>query len=162
MGIDQSYTCTGYAVLDVVTDTTTVLTFGTICTTKEDGDIYTRARIIVDKLKEIVDNNKVEKISIEGLAFGGLGNATRDLAGLQFMIIDAFRPLMLEIIAPTAVKKIALGQTKGKIVKHDLFNALPPLTQKCFLDFGLKKTKGLYDVVDSYWIGKSIKLTDLT
>lgn len=143
--------------MDITGKLTTVVDFGTISTSKEDGDIYTRARIIANKLKEIAITYQVKGACIEGLAFGGFGNATRDLAGLQFMIIDAFRPLMIEIIAPTAVKKLALGPTKGKkVVKHDLFEALPNDIQESFINFGLKKTKGLYDVVDSYWICKSV------
>ena len=152
LGIDQSYTSTGYCVFN---EDKTLITFGKINTSKDDGNSFVRARIIVDKLKEIADNNKVDKVCIEGLAFGGAGNATRDLAGLQFLIVDSFRPTVVEVIAPTAVKKLAIGKHKGKIVKDDLFKALPELTQKSFLDFGLKKTKGLYDVTDSYWIGMS-------
>jgi len=152
LGIDQSFTCTGFCVLS---EDKEIIEFGTITTSKDDGDIFIRARKIVDRLKEISNNNKVDKICIEGLAFGGIGNATRQLAGLQFLIVDSFRPLSVEIIAPTAVKKLALGKTKGKIVKKDLFDALPEETQKSFLNFGLKKTKGLYDVTDSYWISVS-------
>jgi Holliday junction resolvasome RuvABC endonuclease subunit len=152
LGIDQSFTCTGFCVLTPEGD---ILNFGTIKTSIEDGDIYHRARIVVDKLKEIADNNNIKTVCIEGLAFGGVGNATRQLAGLQFLIVDSFRPIICNIIAPTAVKKLALGKTKGKTKKQDLFEVLPINTQNLFLSSGVKKTTGLYDIVDSYFIAKS-------
>lgn len=152
LGIDQSFTCTGYCVL---TEEGNISTFGNIRTSTEDGDIYHRARMIVDILREIAYNNNIDTVCIEGLAFGGVGNATRQLAGLQFLIVDSFRPTVCNIIAPAAVKKLALGKTKGKIKKQDLFEALPLETQTLFLSSGVKKTTGLYDIVDSYFIAKS-------
>lgn len=152
LGIDQSYTSAGYCVLD---NDENIITFGTIKTSPDDGDVFKRAREITNQLKKIATDNSVDYVGLEGLAFGGFGNATRDLAGLQFLIVDEFGSDNVTITAPTAVKKLALGKRKGKTTKHDLFEALPELTQKSFLDFGLKKTKGLYDVTDSYWISIS-------
>lgn len=149
LGIDQSYTSAGYCVINEKEE---VLTFGLVKTVPDDGDSFTRARTITNELKKIADEYSVDFVGLEGLAFGGFGNATRDLAGLQFLIVDAFGSNKVTITAPTAVKKLALGKRTGKIVKNDLFEALPELTQKSFLDFGLKKTKGLFDVTDSYWI----------
>ena len=149
LGIDQSYTSTGYCIINENRD---VVRFGVINTSPETGNIYKRARLITNSIKQIADEYSAELIGIEGLAFGGFGNATRDLAGLQFLIIDSFGMEKITITAPTSVKKIAIGKHKGKIKKQDLFEALPEIVKKSFLDFGLKKTKGLYDVTDSYWI----------
>ncbi len=150
LGVDQSFTSTGWTIID---ESEEVLEFGIIGTSKDDGDVFTRARIIVDKLNEIITSYPIDYIGIEGLAFGGQGNATRDLAGLQFMIIDSLRPRIIDITAPTAVKRLAVNGRKGKIEKKDLFEALPENIQKLFLERGLKKTRGLFDVTDSYWIG---------
>ncbi|PPD55713.1 MAG: hypothetical protein CTY12_00205 [Methylotenera sp.] len=149
LGIDQSYTSAGYCIIN---ENEEVLDFGTIKTTQEDGDIFTRARIITDSLKKIADDNAVDFVGLEGLAFGGFGNATRDLAGLQFLIVDAFGSAYIKIYAPTSVKKLAVGKKKGKIQKQDLFDSLPEKTKTILTESGLKKTKGLFDVVDSYWI----------
>lgn len=149
LGIDQSYTSAGYCIIN---ENEEVLEFGTIKTTQEDGDIFTRARIITNSIKKIADDNAVDFVGLEGLAFGGFGNATRDLAGLQFLIVDAFGSSYIKIYAPTSVKKLAVGKKKGKIQKQDLFDSLPEKTKNKFVDSGLKKTKGLFDVVDAYWI----------
>lgn len=149
LGIDQSYTSTGYCIIDEFEN---VLDFGTIKTSQNDGDIFKRARFITDSLKKIANDNNVDFVGLEGLAFGGFGNATRDLAGLQFLIVDAFGSSYIKIYAPTSVKKLAVGKKKGKIQKQDLFDSLPEKIKNDFLSSGLKKTKGLYDVVDSYWI----------
>lgn len=150
LGIDQSFTSSGFTIINEKEE---VIEFGVIRTTKEDGDVFTRARIVTDKLKIIALIHDVELIGIEGLAFGGFGNATRDLAGLQFIIVDSFRPLELLITAPTAVKKLAMnGDKVKKVQKQDLYDHLPDDIKTRLRDAGLKKTKGLFDVVDSYWI----------
>jgi hypothetical protein len=161
LGVDQSYTSTGWCIFN----DEEMEDFGIIGTAPTDGDIFVRARLITDRLKEIAVTYSVDMVGIEGLAFGGVGNATRDLAGLQFLIIDSFRPIPVSIVAPTAVKSLALkgrpkstpimidGKKKKNNKKKELFEALPELIQKKFKEKGLKITKGLYDVVDSYWIG---------
>jgi Holliday junction resolvasome RuvABC endonuclease subunit len=86
------------------------------------------------------------------------GNATRDLAGLQFVIINKLRfkgTYSVDIIAPNAVKKLATGNGKAK--KQELYEALPESTQKAFDELGVKKTTGRYDLTDAYWIAMAIK-----
>ncbi len=162
LGVDQSYTSTGW----VVFNNDNLEDFGIIGTKPCDGDVFVRARYITDKLKEIANTYNIDMVGIEGLAFGGVGDATRDLAGLQFLIIDSFRPIPVVIVAPTSVKSLALagrpksapilidGKKKKNNKKKELFEALPEDIQRKFKDKGLKITKGLYDVTDSWWIGK--------
>jgi hypothetical protein len=162
LSVDQSYTSSGWCVFN----NEELEDFGIIGTEITDGDMVVRARIITDKLKEIANTYNIDMVGIEGLAFGSVGNATRDLAGLQFLIIDSFRPIPVNIVAPTAVKSLALigrpktaaiivnGKKKKNNKKKELFDALPEEIQKKFKEKGLKITKGLYDVTDSYWIGK--------
>lgn len=153
LGIDQSYTSCGWCIIDENED---VVQFGTIKTSpNSDNNIFTRARTITNELKQIAVTNNISHIGLEGLAFGGFGNATRDLAGLQFLIVDAFGSDSVTITAPTSVKKLAVGKKKGKIEKKDLFDNLPEKIKNDFVESGLKKTKGLYDVTDSYWIAIS-------
>ena len=53
---------------------------------------------------------------------------------------------------PNTVKKVATG--KGKADKQELYEALPLKPQALFSEkMGLKKTTGLYDLTDAYWIG---------
>lgn len=162
LGVDQSYTSSGWVLINELEE---VLDFGIVGTSKNDGDIFTRARIIVDKIIEIIASHPIDYVGIEGLAYGSIGDSTRDLAGLQFLIIDSLRPLPVEITAPTAVKALALkgkpkvkaeivnGKRKKNNKKKEMFEALPEHLQKEFKERGLKITKGLYDVTDAYYIG---------
>lgn len=153
LGIDQSYKNCAWVVLNK--ETTELIECGLIQTSIKDGNIFERARKIVNSLVEIVEKYKIDVISIEGLSFGGMGNATRDLAGLQFLIIDNISPLPYHIIAPTSVKKFAVpNKIKGKKTeKKDLYENLPELVKYKFGLKGVKKTTGLFDLTDAYFIG---------
>lgn len=147
LGIDQSYTSTGYCILD----NENIIKYGTINTDKE-LNIHDRVEIIVSNIKELLNEN-IDKVILEGLAFGMRGNATRDLAGLQFVLINHIRQINknIEIISPTSLKKFATGSGKSK--KKDMFDALEDQHKKLFSSTH-KKTKGLYDIVDAYWLAR--------
>ena len=87
MGIDQSFTKTGYCVID---EKDVILRHGIIPNMK-DNDIYERAWIISQSISTLVKSFDPTHIGLEGLAFSNFGNATRDLAGLQFVIIQQLR-----------------------------------------------------------------------
>lgn len=104
-----------------------------------------------------VDNENIH-VYIEGLAFGNaFGNATRDLAGLQYMIInylieEDFYPENFKLVAPTALKKFATGNGKAdkKMMLESVSILQPTLKEtieKCY-----KVSQGRYDVVDAYWL----------
>jgi len=86
------------------------------------------------------------------------GNATRDLSGLLFSIINVISHLHtfknFRIIAPTQVKKTATGSGKAK--KKEMIAALPPDILKLFKDKNYKQTTGLTDLADAYWISQVI------
>lgn len=150
LGIDQSYTSAGYCIIN---DDAELLEFGIINTSPADGDNFKRARKISNELKKIVDFHSLNIVGLEGLSFNARGNATRDLSGLQFLIVDTIREGTNHFIiaAPLAVKKHAVKK-KGKIQKMDLVNNLPNDIKEKFLEKGFKKTKGLTDLSDAYWI----------
>jgi Holliday junction resolvasome RuvABC endonuclease subunit len=153
IGIDQSYTSTGYCVIgDDVVD------YGVISTDKE-MDIHERATAISNQIIDVISKYPKCRITIEGLAFGMMGSATRDLAGLQFVIIHNIKKSFtheLVIVSPTSLKKFATGNggsKKQKTTKKDMFMALPADTQLLFKSTH-KITKGLYDITDAYWLAK--------
>lgn len=155
IGIDQSYTSTGYYVCDG--DKT--LEFGAFKTSKDKDDIYGRVGDIAGFLVELCGKYPDSIITMEGLAFGIRGNATRNLAGLQFVIIDRMKHFLnkdLSIIAPTALKKFATGfggSSKQKVTKKMMIEAVP--TEICDLfKVKYKLSTGLADVTDAYFLAK--------
>lgn len=152
LSIDQSYTNSGYCLFDEIE----LLDSGLISSSKEK-DMFDRAVEIANGLLQKADQHKPDRIALEGLAFAMVGNRTRDLAGLQYTIVNAFRArgYKIEIIPPNTVKKVATG--KGNAKKEALLDALPEGIRYHFEhNIGAKKSRGLYDLTDAYWIGKSI------
>lgn len=153
VGFDQSYTSSGYCVVD---ESGTVIALGTVKTSiKTDGDIYNRAQLVATGLEAVVKDYNPYQCGIEGLAFGMRGDATRDLAGLQYVIITHFRRETnygdnMVIISPNAVKKFAT--TSGKAKKEQMVAALPKYVLDLIEEKKYKKTTGLYDVADAYFI----------
>ena len=152
LGIDQSFTSTGVV---VVGPDNKVRNFQIISTTKDDLDplaIFKRAMHISDKISTICTNFPISEIRIEGLGMSSIGNATRNLAMLQYAIISNILKhhphIDIKIIAPTALKKKSTGN--GKAQKTDMYQALPDDVKEVFKD--VKKTKGLYDLTDAYFL----------
>lgn len=149
LGFDQSYTNSGYCVFK----DGQLVDFGTYKSAKA-MDVFDRsvqvAQFVIDKVTE----HDVKHINIEGLAFGIRGDATRDLAGLLFTIINAVRrskpTVTVTIVPPTTLKKFATGT--GKSDKAAMISKLPEDVHKRFVDANLRKTTGLADVCDAYWL----------
>lgn len=154
LGIDQSYTSTGVTVIDS-DDDVDLLYYYSIIRSNIEQDKFDRAKQISSVLQDLCRANKPNYVGIEGLAFGMRGDATRDLAGLQFLIVNKIRELEIKvfIIAPNSVKKIGAG--KGNAKKEEMYAALPLEVKTKFLATGAKKTTGLYDLTDSYFIAKA-------
>jgi Holliday junction resolvasome RuvABC endonuclease subunit len=150
MGIDQSYNFAAVVVLQ----NSNVIDFEVIKSNKDDT-IYNRALDVATRICDVYSKHKPEVVQMEGLAFGTTGNVTRDLAGLLFTIINVMKILHptvnVVLIPPTAVKKFATGSGKSK--KPEMIAALPPHVRELFEAKGYKKTTGLGDLSDAYWIG---------
>ena len=155
IGIDQSYTSTGFVVID---HNDNILDAKIISSIKDEL-IFKKAWDLSETIKNELLKWDNPLVAIEGLAFSMTGNATRDLAGLQFLIISK---LMFQaninpaIIAPPSLKKSATGN--GKASKEDMIAALPENVYLYFInDLKLKKSKGLTDMTDAYFLAKHIK-----
>lgn len=151
IGIDQSYTSTGVCVMN---SDKQVLELFTIKTPASVGDIFARANAIADQVAQLVSKYMPIGIGLEGLAFAMTGDATRDLAGLQHTIVNKLRYShnydKIVIPTPNTVKKIATG--KGNSKKEALHEALPEEIRKRIEASNYRKTTGMYDVTDAYWI----------
>ena len=158
MGIDQSYTSTGICILN---DDGNIL-HSEVITTDKSEDIYSRAGKVATTICLIVQQYKPTNIAIEGLAFGMRGNATRDLAGLQFIIVHELNKIeyTYKIVSPLTIKKLAmsnLSDVKMKEMKKKMMHeATPDDVKEHLLTQKYLKTKGLYDVVDAYFLARSI------
>jgi Holliday junction resolvasome RuvABC endonuclease subunit len=157
LAVDQSYKSCAY----VVFENEKMIDFGVLTSNKSD-DVFIRSSSIAIGLMEIYKEQTIDIMHIEGLAFGMSGNVTRDLAGLLFTIINIcaneLNQFEYRLIPPTSVKKFATGS--GKASKTDMINALPEIIIEKFSAQNYKKTTGLSDLADAYWIGKHLKLDD--
>lgn len=150
LGVDQSYTSTGLVVLS-------------------DGNITSAGRFVTDVTRDkpsrawelglhicrMVQEHRIDVVAIEGLAFGLRGDATRDLAGLQFVITAMIKHLGVSdvpvlVVSPKTVKMAATGS--GKADKSAMIDSLPISALNIFEKMGVKKTTGLADLADAYWI----------
>src|SRR5271157_525537 len=112
LSIDQSYTHCAWC----ITNKQDIIEFGVIKSNKEN-DIYTRSLHISLILSGIFNHHCPDEIRLEGLAFGMRGDATRDLAGLLFTIVNVLSHINqfknFKILSPKTVKKQATGSGKA-------------------------------------------------
>ena len=151
LGIDQSFTNCAW----IVFEGDAVLDYNVIKSNKDD-DKFARALYVATELVKVYNIHKPDHTSLEGLAFGSRGNVTRDLSGLLFTIVNLIVYVDINcaynIVTPTSVKKFATGNGKAK--KNDMIDALPQKLKDKFVDKGFKKTTGLADLADAYFIGR--------
>ena len=153
LAVDQSFTNSGI----VVMKDSQMLHCETFKTDKAK-DIYTRTWNIVQKIEQVFDEYKPDIIALESLSFSSNGNATRDLAGLQYSAITYFRfirEVEVEIVHIGTIKKFATGFGNAK--KIVLLEHLPIDVRKTFDELGVKKTTGLLDLTDAYWLGRTLE-----
>jgi Holliday junction resolvasome RuvABC endonuclease subunit len=153
LGIDQSYSGTGV----VIIEGDMVISFDKF-TSDKSKDIFERCWDVVSQIRQYIKDHNPNYVAIEGLAFGMTGNATRDLAGLQFSIITTAKYIDgvdIDIITPLSLKKFATGNGKAK--KDDMMAAIPANVLDMFKARGYKKTTGLADLTDAYFLAKFIQ-----
>lgn len=156
LGIDQSYTSSGIVVLQGDT-----LIHFSVFKTKKEEDVFLRSWNISEQIVAIINEYSVDSVSIEGLAFGMMGNATRDLAGLQHMIVNKVRQITKKpiiIVPPLTLKKFATGDGKAK--KKQVIETLPDDVISAFKGEGYKLTTGLADLADAYFLAQYVKSQD--
>jgi len=151
LGIDQSYTSTGCVILE---DNNFI--YAQKISSDDGLDKPDRAWQIAHDILFLAHRCNVQYIALEGLAFGMRGNATRDLAGLQFIIISVLRHEgkydNIQIVSPLTAKKLATGN--GKADKNLMISYLPKNIVDEFKKLGVKKSTGLKDLADAYWIAR--------
>lgn len=153
VGIDQSYTSCGIVVLE-----DGIIIHVERFVSHKEADTYSRAWSVAQRVFEVVDMFKPDRVALEGLSFGARGDATRDLGGLLYVIICTLRFIgnvqQVDILPPQSVKKFATGS--GKADKNQMIEALPESVRQKFDGLGVKKTTGLADLADAYHIARYI------
>ncbi|WP_286902069.1 crossover junction endodeoxyribonuclease RuvC [Vreelandella sedimenti] len=148
-GIDQSMTKTGVVIFD--NDSQAMIHHEIIETklNKVDAlDSFKRVAEIASRIEFLCDLYSVETVRIEGLSYGSVGQATRTLAGLHYVIVDRLIHASIDVavIAPTALKKAATRS--GRADKQQMLEAVPEDDREQLSKYG--KTKGRYDLADAY------------
>jgi len=153
LGLDQSFKKSGIVVME---NNNPTLLHAEKFSTENSTDYLLRAYQVAQYVSSIVIDYNVHSVYIEGLAFGARGDMTRNLAGLQYMVMAAVRfdaNTHITIVPPPTLKKFATGS--GKAQKKDMIEVLPPLILNYFLDtLGVKKTTGLDDMADAYHLAQ--------
>lgn len=151
MSIDQSLSCSGVMIWvnGVVVQALTIKTPTSLTVIERIADI-------TEELEVIINEYNVTDVVIESLPYGLNSTSVRPLAGLYYCIAKMCRELGVNFDEAnvTAVKKFATGSGRAK--KPEMIEAAkladPKLFQK-ITDSGVKKTTGLADLADSYFIG---------
>jgi len=161
--IDQSLTSTGVTIFDISTEE--ILYMGLIKTTPRDkfsgveNSEEERIFSIRKDLIKLIDKYDCKFAFMEGLSFNNRNSiSARILAGIYYTMLTTFmdRFLSYQTFPPTTVKAFAV---KGNASKEEMFEALPEEVKNRINEMNAKKTTGMFDLTDSYFIGKlAIKL----
>jgi len=148
IGIDLSMTSTGVVVLD---NNKAVEEFFTIKTSPKTN-IYKRSLQVADKINQVILKYPNYDVYLEAPAFLGKGSRVYQLFGFHYFIATLiYRHKNNSYqIAPSSLKKKATGN--GRANKEDMLDALPKNIKKFFVDNDFKKTTGLYDLTDAYFL----------
>lgn len=147
-GIDQSLTKTGVVIFD---NDSQVMIHHEVIETKLNKidalDSFKRVAEIASRIEFLCDLYSVETVRIEGLSYSSVGQATRTLAGLHYVIVDRLMRASIDVavIAPTALKKAATGS--GRADKQMMLDAVRENDCKQLSKYG--KTKGRFDLADA-------------
>ena len=153
--IDQSLTKTAICIFD--TESLFMIDFKLIKSiAKIKGKIVPfeyRMISIGEDMLNFIHKYNVNQVIIEGLAMNRNTVTARPLAGLFYYInIELIKNNIPYFnLPPKTVKKFATGS--GNATKDEMIKALPKKVLQKFMDAGIKKTTGLHDLADAYFIG---------
>ena len=161
LGIDQRFTSSGL----VVIDESGQMVHYQIASSNPKESHFKRAWDILKVIEQVVVEQKVTHISIEGLAFGGHGNVTRSLAILQGIIVAnlQFSPPtghsiigpQIAIVTPTTLKLSATGG--GRADKKQMKACLPEEIR----DKIKKMSSKIDDLTDAYFLAQYIYINGI-
>lgn len=153
LSLDQSLSCSGFTIYTE----NSLESFGAIRRPKEITETVQQLIFMINQIVKLLDDNKVELVVLEGLSLGINSGSTRGLAALYYNILSECykRNIDYIVVPPTKVKKTAGSGTLGK---QGMIDALPKEFLELVLSAGYKKSTGLADIADSYWIYRTFRL----
>lgn len=119
--------------------------------------------VLVNTIKQNIDQKKEIYIGIEGLSFGSKANRLAEISGYQFLLRSEIYKLLQEfyVFSPMSVK---LTAGKGNYKKDEIFNSfLINNTEANQVETfrSLNKKSGLLhpfeDMIDAYWVLKTVE-----
>jgi len=156
MSIDHSLTSTGVIIWHKAP-------YLVKLSSNKGDEVIVRIRDIVSQLTGLIAKHGVTETVIESLPYGLNSTSVRPLAALYHCIHNMCIDLGIQFYEShvTSVKKLATGSGKAK--KEQMIEAFAnadPILYQAVLESGLKKTTGLADIADAYWIGRLMKEID--
>lgn len=149
LAIDPSLSSLGYCIFEggLLYD------FGVIQPLNKNDEQHIKLYQLTNRLQQIIDEENIDKVVLEGLSFGSISTSVRILGAIYFqiLILCHINNLEWEEFAPTSVKKSATGSGKAK--KPDMWKALPDKIQQKFESRYKTISSGKYDIADAYHIG---------
>lgn len=150
LGVDQSFKKTGLVVRE--TNNPDMIHCELFKALDITDNRYKAAVELAKRIKKIVDDYNVDKVCIEELSYGSMGNNTRDLGGLFYIVmvhLTVEHNTDVQVVNPKTLKKWATG--RGNAKKEEMIDAVPQEIKNIFGDnLGCKKTTGLDDMCDAY------------
>lgn len=150
LGIDQSYKSSGLVILEDDN-----LIHAECYKSNSEDDNFKRCYTISRYIATLAEEWEIDSVFIEGMAYSARGDVTRDLAGLLYAIVikmNIEKKYKMEIVPPLALKKFGCGYGFAK--KAEMINSLPESIRDHFLSLGYKKTTGLADLTDAYYLAQ--------
>ena len=155
LSLDQSLSCTGYTLWAKsprkAEGTYKLVAFGTLSRPKYITDTVLQIKWMKEQVVQLMEEHKVTSVALEGLPYGMQSTSVRSLSALYFCLLLHFEKTetLVTVVTPTQAKKCAI---KGNASKQEVYEALPQELREQVEQKGFKKTTGMYDIADAYWI----------
>jgi Holliday junction resolvasome RuvABC endonuclease subunit len=150
LSIDQSLTKSGICVFNKKEQ---LIHFEVFKTSKKEGSEEERILLLINRLEQLINEYNVEILILENLPYSISSRSVRVLAGVYYGILVLCKQLNINVYKyfPSEAKKVAGG---GGNDKEDMINALPIEILEDFKSKA-KKTTGLHDLADAYFLFKT-------
>jgi Holliday junction resolvasome RuvABC endonuclease subunit len=152
LGIDQSLTNTALVIYDSVIDSIVYLE---VKKTTNKFSLEERIKFITESILETIEKHPVDRICIENLSLANkFSKSSRELGGLFYNIVISLHNKGYKEIFTLRPKTLKSFVYSGDMEKEDMFQAIHPHHREKIESLGYKKTTGLYDLSDAFWLAK--------